>query len=156
MPALGNFGAPKPQRHNVRLSFRECRASRRPDYVSIDCGSLDQLPQALARLDAGNRSYPVATFTKETASAEKVGSSLLNAIGRDLIRTEKVERRILAAAQGERPILQYRVQCHAGAFLWFSEADRPAEPRSEETTSKICGAGSCVSSVGFRFRGGVQ
>jgi len=27
----------------------------RPDYVSIVCGSLDQLPQAFARLDAGDR-----------------------------------------------------------------------------------------------------
>jgi len=72
----------------------------RPDYVSIICGgSLDQLPQAFARLDAPDRRRSLATplSTNGKPSCE-VDSASLNAMDRGLVRTKELERCVLAAA----------------------------------------------------------
>ena len=71
----------------------------RPDYVSIVCGgSLDQLPQAFARLDARDRSRPLPTFSRDRQQNCEVESASLNSEDRGLVRTKELERYILAAA----------------------------------------------------------
>lgn len=71
----------------------------RPDYVSIVCGSLDQLPQVFARIDASNGSRSVATASPMRTPACEVESASLCSIDRRLVRTKEMERRILAAAR---------------------------------------------------------
>jgi hypothetical protein len=71
----------------------------RPDYVSIVCGgSLDQLPQAFARLDARDRSRPLPTLSRDRQQNSEVESASLNSVDRGLVRTKELERYILAAA----------------------------------------------------------
>lgn len=71
----------------------------RPDYVSIACGgSLDQLPQAFARLDAGDRRRSLAARSTNGKPSCDVESASLNAMDRRLVRTKELERCVLAAA----------------------------------------------------------
>ena len=71
----------------------------RPDYVSIVCGgSLDQLPQAFARLDAGDRRRSLAARSSHGKPSCDVESASLNAMDRRLVRTKELERCVLAAA----------------------------------------------------------
>jgi len=71
----------------------------RPDYVSIVCGgSLGQLPQAFARLDARNRSRSLATISRNGKQSSGLESASLNAVDRGLVRTKELERYVLAAA----------------------------------------------------------
>jgi hypothetical protein len=70
----------------------------RPDYVAIVCGSLDQLPLAFARLDARDRSRPQAAISRNGKQSSGVESASLNAVDRALVRTEELERYVLAAA----------------------------------------------------------
>ena len=71
----------------------------RPDYVAILCGgSLDQLPQAFARLDAPDRSRSLATRSAKSKPSCEVETASLNAVDRALVRTIELQRCILAAA----------------------------------------------------------
>lgn len=71
----------------------------RADYVSIICGgSLDQLPQAFARLDAQDRSRSLAARSANSTPSCEVESASLNAVDRRLVRTNELERCIMAAA----------------------------------------------------------
>lgn len=71
----------------------------RPDYVSIVCGgSLDQLPQAFARLDAGDRRRSLAARSSHGKPSCDVESASRNAMDRRLVRTKELERCVLAAA----------------------------------------------------------
>lgn len=70
----------------------------RPDYVSIVCGSLDQLPLAFARLDARDRSRPQAAISRNGKQSSGMESASLNAVDRGLVRTKEMERYVLAAA----------------------------------------------------------
>jgi len=70
----------------------------RPDYVSIVCGSLDQLPLAFARLDARDRSRPQAAISRNGKQSSGMESASLNAVDRGLVRTKELERYVLAAA----------------------------------------------------------
>jgi hypothetical protein len=71
----------------------------RPDYVSIVCGgSLDQLPRAFARLDAGDRRHSLAARSTSGKRVGEVESSSLNTTDRRLVRTKQLERYVLAAA----------------------------------------------------------
>ena len=70
----------------------------RPDYVSIVCGSLDQLPLAFAKLDAGDRSRHQASISRNGKQSKGVESVSLNAVDRGLVRTKELERFVLAAA----------------------------------------------------------
>jgi hypothetical protein len=80
---------------------------RSRDYVAIVCGSLDQLPQAFAQLDAScrRRSSIVARAAARVAHATDcdVVSASLPRVDRDLIRTEDMDRRIQAAARSRAP-----------------------------------------------------
>ena len=70
----------------------------RPDYVLIVCGSPDQLPLAFAGLDARDRSRPQAAISRNGKQSSGVESASLNAMDRALVRTEEMERYVLAAA----------------------------------------------------------
>ena len=70
----------------------------RPDYVSIVCGSLDQLPKAFARLDARDRSRPLSTLSRDRQQNCEVESASLSSVDRSLVRTKELERFVLAAA----------------------------------------------------------
>jgi hypothetical protein len=71
----------------------------RSDYVSIICGgSLDQLPQAFARLDAQDRSRSLATHSLNGKPRCEVESASLSAVDRGLVRTDELERCVMAAA----------------------------------------------------------
>jgi len=79
------------------------------DYVAILCGSLDDLPRAFAALDASDRSRSLAARLRAaaeqrvaTANHEIVSSSLPKA-DRDIVRTEAMRERILAAARSRAP-----------------------------------------------------
>ena len=76
------------------------------DYVTILCGSLEQLPSAFAELDA-RKETSLAGTNAATASAEPlesdVASASLPAADRRLIRTTQMESRILAAARSRAP-----------------------------------------------------
>ena len=77
------------------------------DYVAIVCGSLDQLPQAFAQLDASSRrrSSLVARAAARVANAADcdVVSASLPTADRNLIRTDDMHRRIHAAARSRAP-----------------------------------------------------
>jgi len=80
---------------------------RSSDYVAIVCGTLDQLPQAFAQLDAASRrrSALVARDAARPANATDcdVVSASLPRADRVLIRTEHMGRRIRAAAKSRAP-----------------------------------------------------
>jgi hypothetical protein len=80
---------------------------RSSDYVAIVCGTLDQLPQAFAQLDAASRrrSALVARDAARPANATDcdVVSASLPRADRVLIRTEHMDRRIRAAARSRAP-----------------------------------------------------
>ena len=69
----------------------------RADYVEIVCGgSLDRLPAAFARLDAGNRSRSIAAAPPAPIPIE---TASLSSTDRRLIRIPAMTARIVAAAQ---------------------------------------------------------
>jgi len=70
----------------------------RPDYVSIVCGSLAQLPQSFARIDAGDRRRSLAARSTNANPSGEVETASLNAMDRRLVRTKELERCVLAAA----------------------------------------------------------
>ncbi len=80
---------------------------RLADYVAILCGSLETLPQAFAQLDAScrRRSFIVARAAARVADATDcdVVSASLPIADRGIIRTEQMDRRILAAARSRAP-----------------------------------------------------
>ena len=77
----------------------------RPDYMKILCGSLDQLAQAFAELDADERKRnPAASPTQHEHALEcEVVSSSMPAADRALIRGDALRACILAAAESRAP-----------------------------------------------------
>jgi hypothetical protein len=77
---------------------------RQPDYVSIVCGSLEQLPKAFARLDAKSRSGRKSPISRIARTNDPETASLSSA-DRKLVRAEEMTDKIIAAAQkGSRMI----------------------------------------------------
>jgi len=74
----------------------------RPDYVKILCGSLDQLPQAFAELDAERDQASVGAQEETNAECEVLSSSM-PLVDRKLIRSDDLRACILAAAQSRAP-----------------------------------------------------
>jgi len=70
----------------------------RSDYVSITCGSLDQLPKAFARLDGKMRreGKPPVSMIDKTSDAE---TASLCSVDRKLVRSRELTSRIIEAAQ---------------------------------------------------------
>ena len=77
------------------------------DYVALVCGSLDQLPRAIAELDACKGTplgRPAGATAAPSAPVESdIASASLPAADRRLIRTVKMQSRILAAATSRAP-----------------------------------------------------
>ena len=79
------------------------------DYVSILCGSLDDLPHAFAQLDAVDRSRSLPTRIRTVASTTVGGqdsdivSSSLPRADRDLVRTAAMQERVLTEARSRAP-----------------------------------------------------
>ncbi len=74
------------------------------DYVEILCGSLDNLPRELAKLDSSDRRY--ALPVRKRAAPDQptdVASSSLPKADRAIIRSEELEERLFAAARSRAP-----------------------------------------------------
>jgi len=79
----------------------------KPDYVTILCGALENLPRAFAQLDSLNRSMPLPARLRAAAptggdDAEIVSSSLPRP-DRNLVRTAAMQERVLAEARRRAP-----------------------------------------------------
>lgn len=76
------------------------------DYVAIVCGSLDRLPEAFAELDLekrqGNLDNKSQTNCSSLSSLPWTETASLPSADRRLIRTEQMQRRILAASKSRR------------------------------------------------------
>ena len=79
----------------------------KPDYVSIVCGSLDDLHLAFARLDADDRSLSLPARLRAAASdasdTDTVSAALPRA-DRDLVRIDAMRARVLAEARSRAPL----------------------------------------------------
>jgi hypothetical protein len=77
---------------------------KQADYVETLCGSLDQLPSAFAELDANDRrlALPIRTRASPEELRDLVSSSMPTA-DRDLIRSDGLRVRLLAAARSRAP-----------------------------------------------------
>jgi len=78
----------------------------RPDYVTILCGSLDQLADAFAELDAKRRKNNLAglpSVNPGLAQPSKIASASLPSADRKIIRSENMRRRITSAAKARAP-----------------------------------------------------
>jgi len=80
-----------------------------PDYVTILCGTLENLPRACARLDAADRSRSLPARLRAAASTAvgaedtDIVSSSLPKADRALVRTEAMHDRVLAEARSRAP-----------------------------------------------------
>ena len=80
-----------------------------PDYVTLLCGTLEDLPRACAQLDAADRSRSLparlraAASTGVSAEDTDIVSSSLPKADRDLVRTEAMRDRVLAEARSRAP-----------------------------------------------------
>ena len=81
----------------------------KPDYVTILCGTLDDLPHAFAQLDAvdRSRSLPARILTEASTTVggqdSDIVSSSLPRTDRDLVRTAAMRERVLAEARSRAP-----------------------------------------------------
>jgi len=84
---------------------------RHPDYVSILCGSHEELPAAFARLDAQRRDAVRAGLpevpVRRRAAPDMTESASLPAPDRNIVRTEAMDRRIREAARSRAPHSRY-------------------------------------------------
>lgn len=89
----------------------------KPDYVTILCGTLDQLPHAFAQLDACDRDRSLPARLRAAASAHPeqadIVSSSLPKADRDLVRMETMRERVLAEAGSRAPRRQPRRRASA-------------------------------------------
>lgn len=79
------------------------------DYVTILCGTLEDLPRACAQLDAADRSRSLPARLRAAASTAvgvadiDIVSSSLPKADRTLVRTEAMQDRVLAEARSRAP-----------------------------------------------------
>jgi len=80
---------------------------RRPDYVAVLCGTLDDLPAAFARLDAQrlDAARSRAPTAPDTAAAPAITceSASLPTVDRRAVRTDAMNRRVRALARNRSP-----------------------------------------------------
>lgn len=82
-----------------------------PSYVAALCGALEDLPTALASLDAEHRAVSLpARIDKDTQTPNDVVSSSLPRLDRDLVRTEAMGQRVEVEARSRAPRQQLRRQ----------------------------------------------
>ena len=94
----------------------------RPDYVELVCGSLDDLPEAFAALDAARREKKLAgqslpPLGRSSNPIPEVATASLPAADRPLLRTKEMQRRVLAAAQSRAPRTPVRWSERAAATV---------------------------------------
>jgi sRNA-binding protein len=84
----------------------------RDDYVATVCGSLDDLPKAFAELDRQERQNRMNAQTRQDKDRQdeenlgavlQIASASLSSADRRVVRTEKMDRRIEAAAGSRAP-----------------------------------------------------
>ena len=80
----------------------------RPDYVELVCGTLDQLPEVFAALDAERRERKSAgqsppPLGRSFDPIPEVATASLPKADRPLLRSEAMQRRVLAAANSRAP-----------------------------------------------------
>lgn len=78
------------------------------DYVQLLCGSLENLPEAFATLDAHRRErrlagYPISALGRSSDPIPEMATASLPAADRPLLRAEAMNRRVAAAAQSRAP-----------------------------------------------------
>jgi len=77
------------------------------DYVTILCGTIEDLPRAFAQLDAADRSMSLparaAASTARGGQESDIISSSLPKADRDLVRTAAMRQRVLAEASSRAP-----------------------------------------------------
>ena len=75
------------------------------DYVEIVCGSLDNLPNAFAQLDASDRRFALPVRENHTPQElDAVVSSSLPRADRAIVRSKQLEKRIHEAARSRAPL----------------------------------------------------
>lgn len=77
-----------------------------PDYVSITCGSLDRLPEVLADLDRADHQRALRgqlPYHEGVDAILRVASASLSTADRRVVRTEAMNRKVLAAARSRAP-----------------------------------------------------
>lgn len=100
--------------HDLELMPAEAALVRnleRQDYVSIVCGTLDQLPVAFAKMDHNDEQkeregIPTESHDAELGSILQLESASLSSADRRVVRTDAMNQRVAAAAQSRAP------QCH--------------------------------------------
>ena len=80
----------------------------RTDYVELLCGSLENLPEAFATLDAHRRerrlaAHSIPALGRSCDPIPELATASLPAADRPLLRSEAMKRRVLAAAQSRVP-----------------------------------------------------
>jgi len=79
------------------------------DYVTVLCGSLDRLPQAFAEIDRAERDKKLRNVAPHAQSEDnldailQIASASLSPADRRIVRTDEMNRRIVAAAQSRPP-----------------------------------------------------
>ncbi|MBM4394822.1 MAG: hypothetical protein FJ087_03920 [Deltaproteobacteria bacterium] len=76
---------------------------KRPDYVAIVCGTLDNLPQAFAKLYAGERGRLPAPADRHRGTATIRASASKPREDRMLVRSDAMSRAIMSAARSRAP-----------------------------------------------------
>lgn len=80
-----------------------------PDYISVICGTLEELPAAFARLDADRRREQLSSGGQaqpqgqQIAAQAEVATASLPTADRRILRTEAMNERIDAAARSRAP-----------------------------------------------------
>lgn len=101
-------------RKNLTRDFEELPAAaalaqnlNHPDYVTLLCGTLDDLPRVFAKLDAEQRQQSLQVESQpEAASSKSPALPESASLPRDdlrLVRTEAMNRKMHAAASGRSP-----------------------------------------------------
>ena len=94
----------------LRATAVLARHLERPDYVHVLCGSLEQLPRALATLDAANRSTSLPARKPPTANGADcdIASASMPREDRQIIRSDTLLGRIVGAVRSRAPRLHLR------------------------------------------------
>jgi hypothetical protein len=76
-----------------------------PDYVAVVAGTLEDLPRAFAKLDAGDRSraLPVRLRTATSSDGRDIVSASLPRADRDLVRSDVMQERVAAEIRTRAP-----------------------------------------------------
>jgi hypothetical protein len=108
---------------NMEAAAALARNLTRPDYVELVCGTLDDLPEAFAALDADRREKKLAGHSlpplgRSFNPIPEVATASLPAADRPLLRSKAMQRRVRAAAQSRAPRTPVRRSGRAAATVY--------------------------------------